>query len=126
MITLYAVMIFFFTYFYSVVVIDPKDMADNIKRYGGFIPGIRAGKPTEDYITFVVNRVTFLGAIFLVGISLLPYLIQGVTGANLDIGGTSALIAVGVALDVAQQLEAHLIMRNYEGFVKKGKISGRR
>ncbi|HQI08863.1 MAG TPA: preprotein translocase subunit SecY [Fervidobacterium sp.] len=126
MITLYAVMIFFFTYFYSVVVIDPKDMADNIKRYGGFIPGIRAGKPTEDYITFVVNRVTFLGAIFLVGISLLPYLIQGVTGANLGIGGTSALIAVGVALDVAQQLEAHLIMRNYEGFVKKGKISGRR
>lgn len=126
MIILYALLIFFFTYFYSVVVIDPKDMADNIKRYGGFIPGIRAGKPTEDYISFVVNRVTFLGAIFLVGISLLPYLIQGVTGANLGIGGTSALIAVGVALDIAQQLEAHLIMRNYEGFVKKGKISGRK
>lgn len=126
MIILYALLIFFFTYFYSVVVIDPKDMADNIKRYGGFIPGIRAGKPTEDYISFVVNRVTFLGAIFLVGISLLPYLIQGVTGANLGIGGTSALIAVGVALDIAQQLEAHLIMRNYEGFVKKGKMGGRK
>jgi len=126
MIIIYALLIFFFTYFYSVVVIDPKDISENIKRYGGFIPGIRAGKPTEEYITYVLNRVTFLGAIFLVGISLLPYLVEGITRVNIWLGGTSALIAVGVALDIAQQLEAHLIMRNYEGFVKKGKIAGRK
>ncbi|MFN4199658.1 preprotein translocase subunit SecY [Fervidobacterium gondwanense] len=126
MIIVYALLIFFFTYFYSVVVIDPKDISENIKRYGGFIPGIRAGKPTEEYITYVLNRVTFLGAIFLVGISLLPYLVEGITRVNIWLGGTSALIAVGVALDIAQQLEAHLIMRNYEGFVKKGKIAGRK
>ncbi|MGC8820588.1 MAG: preprotein translocase subunit SecY [Fervidobacterium sp.] len=126
MMILYALLIFFFTYFYSVVVIDPKDISENIKRYGGFIPGIRAGKPTEEYITYVLNRVTFLGAVFLVGISLLPYLVEGVTRVNIWLGGTSALIAVGVALDIAQQIEAHLIMRNYEGFVKKGKIAGRR
>ncbi|ODN30351.1 preprotein translocase subunit SecY [Fervidobacterium thailandense] len=126
MITLYALLIFFFTYFYSVVVIDPRDISENIKRYGGFIPGIRAGKPTEEYITYVVNRVTFIGAVFLVAISLLPYVVEGITRVNIWLGGTSALIAVGVALDIAQQLEAHLIMRNYEGFVKKGKIAGRR
>ncbi|MCX7654033.1 MAG: preprotein translocase subunit SecY [Fervidobacterium sp.] len=126
MIILYALLIFFFTYFYSVVVIDPKDISENIKRYGGFIPGIRAGKPTEEYITYVLNRVTFIGAIFLVGISLLPYLVEGITRVNIWLGGTSALIAVGVALDIAQQIEAHLIMRNYEGFVKRGKIAGRR
>ncbi|WP_448377329.1 preprotein translocase subunit SecY [Fervidobacterium sp.] len=126
MIIIYALLIFFFTYFYSVVVIDPKDISENIKRYGGFIPGIRAGKPTEEYITYVLNRVTFLGAIFLVGISLLPYLVEGITRVNIWFGGTSALIAVGVALDIAQQIEAHLIMRNYEGFVKKGKIAGRK
>ncbi|AFG35470.1 preprotein translocase subunit SecY [Fervidobacterium pennivorans subsp. shakshaketiis] len=126
MIIIYALLIFFFTYFYSVVVIDPKDISENIKRYGGFIPGIRAGKPTEEYITYVLNRVTFIGAIFLVGISLLPYLVEGITRVNIWLGGTSALIAVGVALDIAQQIEAHLIMRNYEGFVKKGKIAGRR
>lgn len=126
MITLYAILIFFFTYFYSVVVIDPRDISENIKRYGGFIPGIRAGKPTEEYITYVVNRVTFIGAVFLVAISLLPYVVEGVARVNIWLGGTSALIAVGVALDIAQQLEAHLIMRNYEGFVKKGKIVGRR
>jgi len=125
-ITIYAVLIFFFTYFYSVVVFDPKDIAQNIKSYGGYIPGIRPGKPTEEYITRVLNRITFVGALFLVAIALVPYLVQGVTGVNILLGGTSALIAVGVALDIAQQMEAHLIMRNYEGFVKKGKLPGRR
>ncbi|ANQ53899.1 preprotein translocase subunit SecY [Thermosipho affectus] len=125
-ITIYAVLIFFFTYFYSVVVFDPKDIAQNIKSYGGYIPGIRPGKPTEQYITRVLNRITFVGALFLVAIALVPYLVQGVTGVSIWLGGTSALIAVGVALDIAQQMEAHLIMRNYEGFVKKGKLPGRR
>ena len=121
-----AVLIFFFTYFYSIFVFDPKDIAENIKSYGGYIPGIRPGKSTEQYITRVLNRITFVGALFLVVIALLPYLIQGVVGVNIWLGGTSALIAVGVALDIAQQMEAHLIMRNYEGFVKKGKLPGRR
>ncbi|MBT1248038.1 MULTISPECIES: preprotein translocase subunit SecY [unclassified Thermosipho (in: thermotogales)] len=125
-ITIYAVLIFFFTYFYSVVVFDPKDISQNIKSYGGYIPGIRPGKPTEQYITRVLNRITFVGALFLVAIALVPYLVQGVTGVSIWLGGTSALIAVGVALDIAQQMEAHLIMRNYEGFVKKGKLPGRR
>ncbi|HCF38468.1 MAG TPA: preprotein translocase subunit SecY, partial [Thermosipho africanus] len=103
-ITIYAVLIFFFTYFYSVVVFDPKDIAQNIKSYGGYIPGIRPGKPTEQYITRVLNRITFVGALFLVAIALVPYLVQGVTGVNIWLGGTSALIAVGVALDIAQQM----------------------
>ncbi|MCD6442532.1 MAG: preprotein translocase subunit SecY, partial [Thermotogae bacterium] len=99
---------------------------ENIKNYGGFIPGIRPGKSTEEYIQRVLNRVTFVGAIFLVIMALLPYLVRGAVGVNIWLGGTSALIAVGVALDVLQQIEAHLIMRHYEGFVKKGRLRGRR
>ncbi|MCD6448958.1 MAG: preprotein translocase subunit SecY [Thermotogaceae bacterium] len=124
--TIYALLVFFFTYFYSVVVFDPHDMADNIRKYGGYIPGLRPGAPTEKYFHKVLNRVTFVGAIFLVVIALLPYLVQMVINVNIWIGGTSALIAVGVALDIAQQMEAHLMMRHYEGFIKKGKLRGRR
>ncbi len=124
-IILYGVMVFFFTYFYSVVVFDPHDVSENVRKYGGFIPGIRPGKPTEEYIQKIVNRVTFMGAVFLVAIALLPHLVQGVTKVDIVIGGTSTLIAVGVALDVLQQMEAHLIMRHYEGFIKKGRIKGR-
>ncbi|HDM70459.1 MAG: preprotein translocase subunit SecY [Thermotoga sp.] len=124
--TLYALLVFFFTYFYSIIVFDVHDVAENIKNYGGFIPGIRPGKSTEEYIQRVLNRVTFVGAIFLVIMALLPYLVRGAVGVNIWLGGTSALIAVGVALDVLQQIEAHLIMRHYEGFVKKGRLRGRR
>ncbi|RKX39671.1 MAG: preprotein translocase subunit SecY, partial [Thermotogae bacterium] len=98
----------------------------NIQKYGGYIPGIRPGRSTELYLQRVMNRVTFLGAVFLVVIALLPYLVQGIIRVNIWLGGTSALIAVGVALDIVQQMEAHLIMRHYEGFLKKGRIKGRR
>ena len=125
--TIYALLVFFFTYFYSVVIFDPHDMADNLRKYGGYIPGIRPGKPTEQYFHNVLNRVTFIGAVFLVVIAILPYLVQYVINARyIWIGGTSALIAVGVALDIAQQMEAHLMMHHYEGFIKKGKLRGRR
>lgn len=123
---LYAALVFFFTYFYSIIVFDVHDVSENIKSYGGFIPGIRPGKSTEIYIQRILNRVTFIGALFLVIIALLPYLIRGAVGINIWLGGTSALIAVGVALDVLQQIETHLIMRHYEGFVKKGRLRGRR
>jgi len=123
---LYGTMVFFFTYFYSMVVFDPHDISENVRKYGGFIPGIRPGRPTEQHIQKVASRVTFMGAVFLVVIALLPYIVQGITKVNIIIGGTSTLIAVGVALDVVQQMEAHLIMRHYEGFVKKGRIKGRR
>ncbi|RKX48679.1 MAG: preprotein translocase subunit SecY [Thermotogae bacterium] len=124
--TVYGLLVFFFTYFYSVVVFDPHDVAQNIQKYGGYIPGIRPGRSTELYLQRVMNRVTFLGAVFLVVIALLPYLVQGIIRVNIWLGGTSALIAVGVALDIVQQMEAHLIMRHYEGFLKKGRIKGRR
>ncbi|KAF2955992.1 preprotein translocase subunit SecY [Marinitoga sp. 38H-ov] len=123
---LYSLLIFFFAYFYNSVVIDPNDISENIKKYGGFIPGIRPGKPTAEYITKTMMRVTFIGAIFLVVISLLPYIIRSASGVNIWIGGTSALIAVGVSLDIMQQIEAHMITRQYEGFMKKGKLRGRR
>lgn len=119
-IILYGLLVFFFTYFYSVVVFDPHEVSENVRKYGGFIPGIRPGKPTEEYIQRVLSRVTFLGAVFLVVIALLPHFVEAVTRVNIVIGGTSTLIAVGVALDVLQQMEAHMIMRHYEGFVKKG------
>ncbi len=121
---IYALLIFFFAYFYNSVVIDPNDISENIKKYGGFIPGIRPGKPTSDYITKTMMRVTFIGALFLVVISLLPYIIRSASGVNIWIGGTSALIAVGVSLDIMQQIEAHMITRQYEGFMKKGKLRG--
>lgn len=123
---IYALLIFFFAYFYNSVVIDPNDISENIKKYGGFIPGIRPGKPTSDYITKTMMRVTFIGALFLVVISLIPYIIRSTSGVNIWIGGTSALIAVGVSLDIMQQIEAHMITRQYEGFMKKGKLRGRR
>jgi preprotein translocase subunit SecY len=124
-VVIYGLLVFFFTYFYSVVVFDPHDVSENVRKYGGFIPGIRPGKSTEEYIQRIINRVTFMGALFLVLIALLPHLVQAVTNVDIIVGGTSTLIAVGVALDVVQQMEAHLIMRHYEGFIKKGRIKGR-
>jgi preprotein translocase subunit SecY len=124
--TLYAALVFFFTYFYSTLVFDVKEVSSNIRNYGGYIPGIRPGYHTEQYISRVLARVTFLGALFLVIIALLPTVIQGFVGISIMIGGTSTLIAVGVALDILQQIESHLIARHYEGFIKKGRLKGRR
>jgi preprotein translocase subunit SecY len=108
------------------VIFDPKEISENIQKYGGYIPGLRPGRSTEQYLHRVLNRVTFIGAVFLVVIALLPYLVQGAIRVNVWIGGTSALIAVGVALDIIQQMETHMVMRHYEGFIKKGRIRGRR
>lgn len=147
---LYIVAIIFFTYFYISIIFNPQDVSDNLKKYGGFIPGIRAGKNTADYIDNVLSKITFIGAIYLVIVALIPtFLMQGfklgslpLIGQYLDIpalkflneglgvqfyfGGTSILIVVGVAMDTVQQIEAQVTMRNYESFSKKGKIRSRR
>jgi preprotein translocase subunit SecY len=126
-ILLYGGMVFFFTFFYSSLVFDVREVSDNIRNYGGYIPGIRPGFSTQQYIQRVLNRVVFMGAVFLVVIALLPLVIGGIFSiGGLAIGGTSTLIAVGVAIDILQQMETHLMVRHYEGFVKKGKLRGRR
>jgi preprotein translocase subunit SecY len=123
---LYGLIIVFFTYFYTAVVLNPNDLAENMRKYGGFVPGIRPGRKTAEYIDRVLSRITLPGAIFLALIAVLPDLIIGMTNAPfLGFGGTSVLIVVGVALDTLQQVESHLLMRHYEGFVKRGRIHGR-
>jgi preprotein translocase subunit SecY len=125
-ITLYAIIIVFFTYFYTAVVLNPNDLAENMRKYGGFVPGIRPGKKTAEYIDRVLSRITLPGAIFLALIAVLPSIVLARTHVPFTgVGGTSILIVVGVALDTLQQIESHLIMRHYEGFVKRGKIRGR-
>ncbi|RMH71015.1 MAG: preprotein translocase subunit SecY [Gemmatimonadetes bacterium] len=125
----YSLLIIFFAYFYTAIIFNPVDLADNMKRYGGFIPGIRPGKRTSDYIDRVLTRITLPGAIFLALISIFPYfLIQSIHAPQLlsyNLGGTGLLIVVGVGLDTLQQIETHLLMRHYDGFMKKGKIRGR-
>lgn len=115
---LYAMFIIFFTYFYSAITFNPVDVADNIKKYGGFIPGLRPGRPTSDYIAKVMNRITLVGAIFLAGIAVLPTILISTTQLPVYFGGTALLIVVGVALETMKQLEASLLMRHYEGFMK--------
>ncbi|SMB88920.1 protein translocase subunit secY/sec61 alpha [Thermanaeromonas toyohensis ToBE] len=115
---LYALLIIFFTYFYTAVTFNPQEVAENIKKYGGFIPGLRPGRPTAEYIERILARVTLAGAIFLAFIALLPNLMMAITGINLYFGGTSLLIVVGVALETMKQLEAQLLLRHYQGFLK--------
>ena len=123
---LYGIIIVFFTYFYTAVVLNPNDLAENMRKYGGFVPGIRPGRKTAEYIDRVLSRITLPGAIFLALIAVLPDLIMASTNAQfLSFGGTSVLIVVGVALDTLQQVESHLLMWHYEGFVKGGRIRGR-
>ncbi|MEE9191418.1 MAG: preprotein translocase subunit SecY [Candidatus Aerophobetes bacterium] len=116
---LYALAVIFFTFFYTAVVINPVEVADNMRRYGGFIPGLRPGRPTAEYVTTVLTRVTFVGALFFAGIAVLPVILNRELLFNsFPFGGTSILIAVGVALDTVQQVESHLLMRHYKGFMK--------
>lgn len=125
----YALLIVFFTYFYTAIAFNPKDVSDNMKKQGGFIPGVRPGKPTSDYIDNILTKITLPGAIFLAIIAILPTFLMkmGVTtGLASFFGGTSLLIIVGVALDTLQQIESHLLMRHYDGFMKSGKIRSRR
>jgi preprotein translocase subunit SecY len=146
----YIAAIIFFTYFYVSIVFNPVDVADNLRKYGGFIPGIRPGKNTSDYIDTTLSRITLIGAIYLAAIAILPeFLITGIKvqtlpfvgdfleanlprwftqGLNVDFyfGGTSILIVVGVAMDTLQQIEAQLVMRHYDGFMRRSRIRGRR
>ena len=108
----------FFTYFYTAITFNPMEVADNMKANGGFIPGIRPGRPTVDYLSKVMTRITFAGAVFLAVIATIPAIISNFTALDIHFGGTSLLIAVGVALDTMKQLESQLVMRNYQGFLK--------
>lgn len=126
----FAVIIIFFTYFYTAIVINPKEMADAMKRQGGFVPGVRPGKQTIEFIDDILTRITLPGSIALAFIAILPAIAVGVGGVTpgfaMFFGGTSLLILVGVALDTLQQIESHLMMRHYDGFMKSGRIKGRR
>ncbi|MEI7885435.1 MAG: preprotein translocase subunit SecY [Clostridia bacterium] len=115
---IYGLLILFFTYFYTAISFNSNDVADNMKKNGGFIPGLRPGRSTAEYLQKILNRVTFSGAIFLTIIALLPNVLYAVTGLNVQLGGTSLLIVVGVALETMKQMESHLIMRHYQGFMK--------
>ncbi len=146
---IYVAAIIFFAFFYISIIFNPTEVADNMRKYGGFIPGIRAGKQTSDYLNGILTRITWVGAIYLVVVSLVPqFLIAGTKaqhvpllgnylaglptwflnglGLNFYFGGTSLLIVVGVAMDTAQQIEAQLIMRHYEGFTRSSRVRGRR
>jgi preprotein translocase subunit SecY len=147
---LYMAAIIFFTYFYVSIIFNPTDVADNLRKYGGFIPGIRPGKNTSDFIDNVLSRITLVGAIYLALIAILPdFLTRGFKVSSLPLigdflnqnlpqwftqglqiefyfGGTSILIVVGVAMDTMQQIEAQLIMRHYDGFMRRGRLKGRR
>ncbi len=127
---IYGLMIVFFTYFYTAIAFNPIDVADNMKKQGGFIPGVRPGKKTSEYIDHILTRITLPGSIALALIAILPSIVSKFGHVNYDFasfyGGTSLLIVVGVALDTLQQIESHLLMRHYDGFMKTGKIKGRR
>ncbi len=126
---IYGLMIVFFTYFYTAIAFNPQDVAENMKKQGGFVPGIRPGKQTSEFIDNILTKITLPGSIFLAIIAILPAFITrlGVSGSFAQFfGGTSLLIMVGVALDTLQQIESHLLMRHYDGFMKAGKIKGRR
>jgi len=115
----YFVLIFFFTYFYTALTFNPTELANNIKKYGGFVLGIRPGKPTADFLEFTISRLTFVGALFLATIALVPTVVEGVTKITSfqGLGSTALLIVVGVALDLVRQVETHLVTRQYEGLL---------
>lgn len=126
----YGLLILFFTYFYAAIAFNPVDVADNMQKYGGFIPGVRPGKKTAEYIDHVLSRVMFPAALFFALVAIFPYFVTKYFNVSYSFsqffGGTSLLIMVGVALDTLQQVESHLLMRHYEGFMKTGRIRGRR
>ena len=123
---LYVTFIIFFCYFYTAVVFNPMDVADNMKKYGGYIPGIRPGKKTAEYIDWVMTRITFVGAIYISAVCVLPTILIGRFNIPFYFGGTALLIVVGVALDTVAQMESHMLTRHYDGFLKRGQFRGRR
>ncbi len=122
-------MIFFFSYFWVATVFNPIQIADDLKKHGGYVPGVRPGKPTAEFLDYTMTRITFAGAVFLTIVAVIPIVLSN----SLNIpyltasffGGTSLLIIVGVLLDTLRQIETHLLTRNYEGFLKKGRMRGR-
>lgn len=124
--TVFVFLIVFFAYFYTAIMYNPKDIADNLKKSGGFIPGVRPGRKTAEYIDMILTRVTLPGAIFLATISIVPLILKSSLHMTFYIGGTSVLIAIGVALETLRQFQTHLQNQHYEGFMRKGKIRGRR
>jgi preprotein translocase subunit SecY len=127
---LYGVMVVFFTYFYTAIAMNPVDVADNLKKQGGFIPGVRPGKKTAEYLDNILTRITLPGSIFLAIVAIIPAFLAKYAKIPYSLasffGGTGLLIIVGVALDFLQQVESHLFMRHYDGFMKSGRIRGRR
>ncbi len=125
----YVLLIIGFTYFWTATQFHPEQIASDMKKNGAFIPGIRQGKPTQDYLESTMNRITLAGALFLALIAILPTLIGKLLSVDASItyffGGTSLLILVGVVLDTSKQIESHLMMKRYEGFMKRGRLSGR-
>ncbi len=117
-----AVLIVFFTYFYTAIIFNPVDIAENLKKQGGFIPGVKPGAKTAEYVDYVISRITFPGSIFLTFIALLPVFIGSMINVPFVFGGTSLLIVVGVALDTMAQINQHMLLRKYDGFMKKGRV----
>jgi len=123
---LYGAMIIFFAFFYTSIVFNPTDTAENLKKYGGFIPGIRPGKKTADYIDFVLTRCTVIGALYLAAVCLIPEMMNENYNFSFALGGTSILIVVSVTMDTVAQIQSHLIAQQYEGLIKKAKLRGAR
>ena len=121
---IYALLILFFAFFYTAVVINPKETADNLRKYGGFLPGIRPGDKTAEYIDYVLTRITVIGAIYLAAVCVLPEILTAYAGIPLYFGGTSLLIAVSVTMDTVAQIQSHLLAHQYEGLIKKAKLKG--
>jgi preprotein translocase subunit SecY len=122
----YAAMIVFFSYFYTAIVFNPQETADNLKKYGGFIPGIRPGSNTADYFDFILTRLTTIGALYLVAVCLLPQILITRYGLPFSLGGTSLMIIVSVTMDTITQAQSHLIAHQYEGLIRKSRVKGRR
>jgi len=120
-----AVLIIFFAYFYTSIIFNPVDLAENLKKQGGFIPGVKPGAATADYIDDVLSRITFPGALFLTLVAMLPIVVSNVLNMPFGFGGTALLIVVGVALDTVQQVQQHLLLRHYDGFMKEGRVKFR-
>ncbi len=123
--TLYVTLILFFAFFYTAIIFNPVDLADNLKKYGGFIPGIRPGNKTSDYVYRVLSRLTTGGAVYLAVVCVIPEILIAYLNVPFYFGGTSLLIVVGVGLDTVSQIESHMLTRSYEGFMRKGRIRGR-
>ena len=123
---LYVTFIIFFCYFYTAIVFNPDDVAENMKKFGGYIPGIRPGKKTAEYIDRILSRITLGGALYISAVCVLPTILIGRFNVPFYFGGTALLIVVGVALDTVQQIESHLLTRQYEGLMRRGRLKVRR